>query len=110
MLYRIVSTISFIARYLLCFFTIEAVDIFADAGAQVLWSFVFDGVLYSVFNLICFPLVGAISQKIGFESSAFKSFLYFVLYLPLIGLTYRILLLLTHFGVLPISLPIQYRW
>lgn len=107
MLYRIVSTISFIVRYLLCFFTIEAVDIFADAGAQVLWSFVFGGVLYSVFNLICFPIVGAVSQKLGFESSAFKSFLYFVLYLPLIFVTYGILLLLTHFGVLPISLPIQ---
>lgn len=106
MLYRIVSIISFIARYLLCFFTIEAVDIFADAGAQVLWSFVFGGVLYSVFNLICFPIVGAVSQKWRIESSAFKSFLYFVLYLPLIGLTYGILLLLTHFGVLPISLPI----
>lgn len=107
MLYRIVSTISFIVRYLLCFFTIEAVDIFADAGAQVLWSLVFGGVLYSVFNLICFPIVGAISQKIGFQSSAFKSFLYFVLYLPLVFVTYGILLLLTHFGVLPISLPIQ---
>lgn len=107
MLYRIVSTISFIIRYLLCFFTIEAVDIFADAGAQVLWSFVFGGVLYSVFNLICFPIVGAVSQKLGFESSAFKSFLNFVLYLPLIFVTYGILLLLTHFGVLPISLPIQ---
>lgn len=107
MLYRIVSTISFIIRYLLCFFTIEAVDIFADAGAQVLWSFVFGGVLYFIFNLICFPIVGAISQKIGFQSSAFKSFLYFVLYLPLVFVTYGILLLLTHFGVLPISLPIQ---
>lgn len=107
MSYRIVSTISFIVRYLLCFFTIEAVDIFADAGAQVLWSFVFGGVLYFIFNLICFPIVGAVSQKWCIESSAFKSFLYFVLYLPLIGLTYGILLLLTHFGVLPISLPIQ---
>lgn len=107
MLYRIVSTISFIVRYLLCFFTIEAVDIFADAGAQILWSFVFGGVLYFIFNLICFPIVGAVSQKLGFESSAFKSFLYFVLYLPLVFVTYGILLLLTHFGVLPISLPIQ---
>ncbi len=107
MLYRIVSTISFITRYLLCVFTIEKVDIFKDTGAQILWSFVFGGVLYSVFNLICFPIVGAVSQKLGFESSAFKSFLYFVLYLPLIFVTYGILLLLTHFGVLPISLPIQ---
>lgn len=106
MLYRIVSTISFIVRYLLCFFTIEAVDIFADAGAQILWSFVFGGVLYYFFNLICFPIVGAVSQKLGFESSAFKSLLYFLLYLPLIGLTYGILVLLTHIGVLPISLPI----
>lgn len=106
-MYRIISTISFIVRYLLCFFTIEAVDILADAGAQVLWSFVFGGVLYFIFNLICFPIVGAVSQKLGFESSAFKSFLYFVLYLPLVFVTYGILLLLTHFGVLPISLPIQ---
>ena len=44
-MYRIISTISFIVRYLLCFFTIEAVDIFADAGVQILWSFVFGVVL-----------------------------------------------------------------
>lgn len=107
MLYRIISKISLVIRYLLCFFTIEAVDIFADAGVQILWSALFGFIIYYVFNLICFPIVGAISQKIGFESSAFKSLLYFLLYLPLIGLTYGILLLLTHFGVLPISLPIQ---
>lgn len=103
MLYRFVSLISVIIRYLLCFFTIEKFPIFESEAAQTLWSALFGGVIYAVFQGICYPLVGTISRKYQIHSSAFRSLLYFLLYIPLVLIAWVVLLLLTRFDILPIQ-------
>ena len=104
MLYSFISFISFIIRYLICYFTIDSFPIFESEASQTLWSAIFGGVIYAILRLICYPIVGVISRKYNVQSSAIRSALYFVLYLPLVGITYAILLFLTHLEILPIQL------
>lgn len=103
MLYSLISLISIAIRYFLCFFTIERFPIFESEAAQTLWSALFGWVIYAVFQGICYPLVGTISRKYQIHSSAFRSLLYFLLYIPLVLIAWVVLLLLTRFHVLPIQ-------
>lgn len=107
--YPIIAVFSYIGRYILCYLTIEQIPIFESEAAQWFWSALFGGVLYTVFYFICYYEVGAISKKFNVKSSSAKSALYFVLYLPLIGIAILTLWLLTHFGVLPISAEITFN-
>lgn len=100
-MYPIVSTASILARFYLCYITIEQLPIFANGNI----NFVFGQVIsiYTIFRLICYPIVGAIASKFSIQSATAKSILYFLLYLPLVGLYWVVLLLLTHvFGALPL--------
>lgn len=101
-MYPIVSAASFIARFYLCYITIEQLPIFAnDAIGWVLGQVLS---VYTIFRLICYPIVGVISSNLDIESATAKSIMYFILYLPLAGLYWLVLLLLTNvFGVLPIQ-------
>lgn len=100
-MYPIVSILSFIARIYLCYVTIEQLPIFANESI----NFVFGQVvsIFTIFRLICYPIVGEIASKFSIQSATAKSILYFLLYLPLVGIYWTVLLLLTHvFGVLPL--------
>lgn len=108
-LYKIVKVISFVLRYLLCYITIEKIPIFESETAQWFWSALFGCVIYSILLAVCYPLVGFISKKICIESSFAKSILYFILYLPLVLITYLVLLCFTRFGMLPISAEITFN-
>lgn len=108
-LYKIVKVISFVLRYLLCYITIEKIPIFESETAQWFWSALFGGVIYSILLAVCYPLVGFISKKICIESSSAKSILYSILYLPLVLITYLVLLCFTRFGMLPISAEITFN-
>jgi hypothetical protein len=100
-MYPIVSTASILVRFYLCYITIEQLPIFANGSIN--WVFGQIISIYTIFRLICYPLVGHISQSFGIESAVTKSVLYLILYLPLIAIYWLILLLLTHvFGILPI--------
>ena len=100
-MYQLVSALSFIARIYLCYVTIEQLPIFANGSIN--WVFGQIISIYMIFRLICYPIVGRISQSVGIESAVAKSVLYLIVYLPLIGIYWLLLLLLTHvFGVLPI--------
>ncbi len=100
-MYPIVSSASILARFYLCYITIEQLPIFANSSIN--WVFGQIISIYMIFRLICYPIVGRISQSFGIESAAAKSVLYLIIYLPLIGIYWIILLLLTHvFGILPI--------
>lgn len=101
-MYPIVSAISFIARIYLCYITIEQLPIFANESINLVFGQVVS--IYTIFRLICYSLVGRISQSFGIESATIKSVLYFILYIPLLGIYWLLLLLLTHvFGILPIQ-------
>ena len=107
--YKIVKVISFVLRYLLCYFTIKKIPIFESETVQWFWSALFGGVIYSILLAVCYPLAGFISKKFCIESSSAKSILYFILYLPLVLITYLVLLCFTRFGMLPIRAEITFN-
>lgn len=101
-MYPIVSTLSLLARFYLCYITIEQLPIFANDTTNWVLGQVLSA--YTIFRLICYPIVGVISSRLEIRSATAKSVMYFLLYLPLVGVYWVILLLLTHiFGVLPIK-------
>lgn len=105
--YLLIKLVSYAIRYLICYFTIEAVPIFENETAQEIWNALFGGIIYTIFWGICYPLVGFISKEKNIKSSSAKSILYFSLYLPLILMAYIVLQSLTHFGVLPITFSLK---
>lgn len=101
-MYSIVSTISILLRFLICYFTIEQSPIFANQGVEWLFGQIVS--IYAIFRLICYPIVGNLATKYDIESSTAKSVMYFFLYLPVAGVYWIVLLLLTHvFQVLPVN-------
>lgn len=105
--YLLIKLVSYAIRYLICYFTIEAVPIFENETAQEIWNALFGGIIYTIFWGICYPLVGFISKEKNIKSSSAKSILYFFLYLPLILMAYIVLQSLTRFGVLPITFSLK---
>lgn len=105
--YLLIKLVSYAIRYLICYFTIEAVPIFENETAQEIWNALFGGIIYTIFWGGCYPLVGFISKEKNIKSSSAKSILYFFLYLPLILMAYIVLQSLTHFGVLPITFSLK---
>lgn len=101
--YKTVKIISYIIRYLLCYFTVEKVPIFENKTIQWIYSVIFGTLLYTVFAGICYPIVGAFSKKYNVQSSAVKSGMYLVFYIPLSLMAYIVFLSLTKSGTLPIS-------
>lgn len=100
-MYPIVSSLSLIARVVICYFTIEALPIFSNKAIEWVLGQVLS--IYTIFRLLCYPVVGKIARNFEIKSSTYKSIMYFVLYLPLIGIYWLILLILTHIvGILPL--------
>lgn len=101
--YKIVRVFSYLLRYLFCCLTIEQVPIFENETVQWIYSAFFGGVSYFLLQGICYPIVRYISRLNGIKSSAIKSGIYFVFYIPLTFVTFIILSLLTKLGILPIG-------
>lgn len=100
-MYPIVSSASIIIRFYLCYITIEALPIFSNEAIG--WILGQAISIYTIFRLICYPIVGKIGRKFDIKSSTTKSVVYFILYLPLAGTYWVALLILTRvFGVLPL--------
>ena len=100
-MYPIVSSLSLAIRFWLCYITIESLPIFSNEATG--WVFGQVVSIYTLFRIICYPIVGVISERLDIDSAATRSIMYFILYIPLAGLYWVLLLLLTHvFGVLPI--------
>lgn len=107
--YKIVRTFSYLLRCLFCFLAIEQVPIFESETAQWIYSAFFGGVLYSLLWGICYPVVRHISRVNGIKSSAVKSGMYFVFYIPLAIIAFIILFVLTECEILPISKEITFN-
>lgn len=106
--YKTVKIISYIIRFLLCYFTIEKVPIFENETIQWIYSVTFASLLYTAFVGICYPIVGVFSKRYKIQSSAVKSGMYLLLYIPLSLIVYIVLLILTKKGTLPI--PQEYTF
>ena len=100
MAYKIVRSISQLLRFCLCYATIEQLPLFANEGATWLFGQIIS--IYTIFRLICYPTVGVLSRKWGIENPIARSIMYFIMYLPLIGIYWVVLRLLTWIGILPI--------
>lgn len=101
-MYPIVSTLSLIVRFYLCYISIEQLPIFVNEDTNWLFGQIIS--IYTIFRLICYALVGAISSRMKENDSTIKSVLYLVLYILLAGIYWLVLLLLTNvFGVLPVG-------
>ncbi len=102
-MYSVISAASLITRIYLCYLTIETLPIFAESGLNWLIGQIFS--VYTIFRLICYPLTGYIVEKIGIENPSLRAMVYFIVYLPIIGIYWAVLLAFTYvFGVLPIHL------
>lgn len=102
-MYPLVSTLSIIARYWICYLTIEQLPIFSNEGIGWLFGQIVS--IYAIFRLICYPIVGSLATKYEIRSSTMKSIMYFIFYLPVASIYWISLLLLTHiFHILPINI------
>jgi hypothetical protein len=101
-MYPIVSSVSFLIRFYLCYVTIEQLPLFANEAIG--WVFGQIVSIYVLFRIVCYPIVGIISDNLEIRSASAKSVLYFLLYIPLAGLYWIVLLLFTNvFHILPIQ-------
>jgi hypothetical protein len=99
-MYQIVSTLSIIARFIICWLTIENFPIFANDTIQwVFWQILS---IYTILRLICYSIVWEKSKKYWIKSATQRSIAYFILYIPLALVTCFILRLLTKLHILPI--------
>lgn len=101
LMYRLLSKISLIVRFAICYFTIEAIPIFQSE----LWTVIFAQTVpvYSILLAISYAIVGGVFK---YERGSFPElgvFLYFIVYIPLVLLLWGILALLTALGTLPIA-------
>lgn len=98
-MYQIVSMMSFVARAVLCYFTIETTPIFANS--LIAWGVDQMISIYTALLLISYFIVGYVFK---YERGSFPErgvLLYFVTYVVLALVLWGILALLTVFGVLP---------
>lgn len=99
-MYRLLSRVSLIVRFIICYFTIEAVPIFESE----LWTIILAQTVpvYSFLLAISYAIVGGV---FGYERGSAPELgvlLYFIVYIPLVLLLWGVLALLTEIGVLPL--------
>lgn len=101
-MYKIISTASFTSRFAMCYFTIEKLPIFANEGLDWLLGQIVS--IYTIFWAISYVITGIMINKFDIDGSGARSFVYFLVYLPIVGAYWVVLLIITHaFGVLPIE-------
>lgn len=100
-MYPMISALSLLVRMYLCYISIEQLPILTNDSLNWMIGQVLS--IYSLFRLICYPIVGIVSTRLGIESASLKSILYFIFYLPLLIIYWLLLIMLTHFlEVLPV--------
>lgn len=97
-MYKILSEISFFIRCYLCYLTIDNIPILSNQLLNYVLLEVFS--LYTILRIITYLEVGTIYKKS--DESEIGVIVYFFIYLINLGIMYVLLLILTHFGILPI--------
>lgn len=99
-IYRIISSISYIVRFWLCYLTIENVPIFSNELVAYFIGQIIS--IYFLLMVICYFIVGRLSYKLGSNDPSARSILYFLLYIAMVFILWIVLKLLVVLGVLPI--------
>ncbi len=99
-MYPIISRLSFIIRIWICYMTIEQFPIFANKTIEWIFGQIIS--IYTILWLICYIIVGIISDKHTVKGPTQRSIIYFCLYLILVVVSWLILWVLTKLGILPI--------
>lgn len=98
--YRIARTLSWILRWIICYFTIETTPIFENSlvayGVDQIIS------LYTILWFISYSIVGGVFKYERGSEPVIGVILYAIVYIPLALFTWGILALLTAIGVLPL--------
>lgn len=99
-MYRLLSGLSYITRFVLCYFTIETTPIFANS--LIAWGVDQMISIYFVLLVISYFIVGNVFKYERGSVPELGVILYFVTYVVLALITWGILWLLTAVGVLPL--------
>lgn len=100
-MYKLLSSLSFLVRFWLAYVTIENVSIFKSEILSYFWSEVFS--IYTILMVISRFITGKFYSKNSMPSSI-GVIIYFFVYCILLFIYWLLLLLLTKFGILPISI------
>lgn len=99
-MYQLLRVISFFIRAYLCYCTIDNIPILANPILNSILGQVIS--LYTILWAISYFIVGKFYDK-G-SNPLLGVILYFIVYIIILGITYLLLLLLTFFGILPITI------
>ncbi len=98
--YEIARLLSWIIRWVICYFTIETTPIFQNSliayGVDQIIS------LYTVLWFVSYTIVGRVFNYKSGSDPVLGVMLYAIVYIPLALLTWGILAILTALGVLPL--------
>ncbi|OGL23629.1 hypothetical protein A2791_02195 [Candidatus Saccharibacteria bacterium RIFCSPHIGHO2_01_FULL_46_30] len=98
--YEIARVLSWIIRWVICYFTIETTPIFENSliayGVDQIIS------LYTVLWFVSYTIVGRVFNYKSGSAPVLGVMLYAIIYIPLALLTWGILAILTALGVLPL--------
>jgi len=98
--YLFLSTVSFILRFVLCYFTIETVPIFESDLIGIIFGQIIS--IYVVLRIVAYWMVGALFNYRKGDSPELGVLMYGVVHVALVLVTWAVLALLTLFGVLPL--------
>lgn len=99
-MYRFLSGLSYIVRFILCYFTIETTPIFANS--LIAWGVDQMISIYFILLVISYFTVGSVFKYERGSMPELGVILYFVTYVVLALVAWGILALLTAVGVLPL--------
>ena len=99
-MYRFLSGLSYIARFVLCYFTIETTPIFANS--LIAWGVDQMISIYFILLVISYFIVGNVFKYERGSMPELGVILYFVTYVVLALVTWGVLALLTAVDVLPL--------
>jgi len=108
-MYKIIKTISAIARLAICYVTIESIQIFADPVFNYVLSGAVTAVLYLILYGASFAIVGIMRKNFGIDSSAISSLLYLIIYCILLLPIWGLMKLFVFIGWFPIVFSIGFE-
>ena len=100
-MYNILNLISWIIRFVICYFTIETTPIFANDVIQWFWGQI--AIIYSVLLVISYMIIGKVIGYEKGESPILGVILYAIVYIPVALAFWVTLWLLTIIGLLPFN-------
>lgn len=100
-MYQTVSFISLITRFYLSYIILNNFPLFDNSPKGLILGQIVS--VFVILQVICYYLNGRLISVWDIRSSAVRSFTYFLIYLPLLGVAWLLMFILTNvFKLLPI--------